>query len=468
MIIEPQRVARPYAMRARYLVFLVPLLCFGASVWLRPAGRLGPPEQAQWLDQFIYDDYDFGAYALRGLNHVLGRRAGNSEAPKQLLEEDYTDSLRESRPLSETYYLEYPHAALLLFQVPYLFAPVAARPPPGLLDGAHEDLVQHQPSDDEAGLWQQFHRAATSYMAMMVAFHAALVIVLAVGYGTNGLVYRGLLLFLPGALFFSLNRFDIVPALLMAVSFACLGRGKVSASAVFLAMGTLVKVYPIFLAPLIVRYLLSAKNSRAATLWALTYVAAMAAFLVPAVVARGTSEIAAPYIVQLSRKHESLTAYLYLIPAKDLREELAGNGPVGRIFRLGSLGLTMALLLIRPIPDLSGVLRRGAVVLIVFINLSVFFSPQWILWLTPLLLPLAGRERRLIPIIAALDLLTWSQWPVAWNVAQALDWEPYTRDVLLTLLAWARLAVLALIVWKMLRADRIAAPVPQIVVPAMA
>ena len=38
--------------------------------------------------------------------------------------------------------------------------------------------------------------------------------------------------------------------------------------------------------------------------------------------------------------------------------------------------------------DLAGVLRRGAVVLIVFIGFSVYFSPQWVLWLAPLCLPL--------------------------------------------------------------------------------
>jgi hypothetical protein len=468
MMIDPQPATRPFARGARILLFTIPALCFAASVWLRPAGRLGPPEKAEWIDQLVYDDNDFAAYALRGLNHFLGRHAGRREAPERM-EENYAEALREPRPLSESYYLEYPHAALMLFHLPYLFASVSGGAPATLLDGAHEDLVYHVPRGDESGLWEQFHRIVTSYMFMMVAFHAALVAVLAAGYLSNGgLAYRGLLLLLPGVLFFSLNRFDVIPALLTALSLACLGRGRTTASAMLMAAGTLIKVYPIFLAPLVIRYLLSDKNQRAAAEWTAVYGATMLAFLGPAMLTWGIDEVTAPYVVQLSRRHEGLTAYNYLIPLDDLRDELAGNGSVGRIFRLGSLALVMGLMLVRPIRDLSGVLRRGAVVLIVFIALSVFYSPQWVLWLTPLLLPLASRQRHLVALIVAMDLLTWGQWPVACNLARIFEMEDYHRAVVLTLLAWSRFAALGLIVRELLRADRVSEPAREIVSPALA
>jgi hypothetical protein len=454
-----------------FLLFIVPMLCFGASVWVRPAGRLGPPESVEWIHQILYDDNDFAAYALRSLNDSFGRHAGRRDAPEQVLPEEYTEGLRSQRSLEPEYYLEYPHAALLLFKVPYLFGPVATGAPAALLDGAHEDVVMHQPRAEESGVWEYFHRTVTSYMLMMVAFHAALVAVLAAGYlAGGGLAYRGLLLILPGALFFSLNRFDVVPALLTAVSLACLGRGRITASAVILGAGTLIKVYPIFLAPLIVRYLLTTKAPKQATRWAIAYGIALAAFLVPAVQVWGVGEVAAPYIVQLSRKAEGFTAYVYLIPLEDLRNVLAGNGFFGRSFRLGCLALALGLLLARPIPDLAGVLRRGAIVLIVFITLSVFYSPQWVLWLTPLLLPLAGRQRSLVALIAGLDLVTWGQWPIACNLAYTFRVEDFPRDVVLTLLAFARFAVLGLIVWNVLRADRSAASATEGVgaIPALA
>jgi hypothetical protein len=453
------------------LLFIVPMLCFGASVWVRPSGRLGPPESVPWIHQLLYDDNDFAAYALRGLNDSLGRHAGRRDAPERVESEEYADGLCNRRSLEPEYYLEYPHAALLLFEVPCLFGPVVTEAPAALLDGAHEDVVEHVPREEESGVWEYFHRTVTAYMLVMVAFHAALVAVLAAGYlPAGGLSYRGLLLILPGALFFTLNRFDVVPALLTALSFACLGRGRSTASAVLLGAGTLIKVYPIFLAPFVVRYLLTTEAPRKATRWAIAYGITMAAFLMPAAQVWGVSEVAAPYIVQLSRKAEGLTAYVYLIPLEDLRDVLAGNGFIGRSFRLGSLALALGLLLARPIPDLAGVLRRGAIVLIVFITLSVFYSPQWVLWLTPLLLPLAGRQRSLIALIAGLDLVTWGQWPIACNLACTFELDNYPRDVILTLLAFARFALLGLIVWNVLRADRSAAPTTEAVgaLPALA
>jgi hypothetical protein len=474
MSADPPAVARPPKRRVYLLAFVVPALCCVLAAALRPEGRLGPPEDLPWLDQLLYDDNDFAAFALRGLNSRLGREAGRRDDPKTLSDEEYADSLREDQPLKPRYYLEYPHAALLLFRVPFLFEAELPSAPNALLDGPHVPLVYHTPSEDEAELWRFFHRVVTSYAVMMVVFYAALVAVLALGYLPGGdLGYRGLLVILPGVLFYSLNRFDVVPALLTALGFALLGRGRVTASAVALAAGTLVKVYPVFLAPLVVRYLVTSRSPRAAAGWAAAYAGAIAAFLVPAVGVWGAEQVAAPYVVQLSRKLEGMTAYNFLIPGDGLRAELAGNGPVGRGFRLGTLALVSALLLVRPIPELAGVLRRGAVVLITFISLSVFYSPQWIVWLVPLLLPLAGRQRPLLQLAAALDLLTWGQWPLGANLMGIFDlfeWPPTLEsvssmglslsagNVLLTILAYARYAVLGAIVWNLLRADRSAVP----------
>jgi hypothetical protein len=437
----------------RLLLLLVPAAYFAIVVAVRPADRLGPPQAAPWIDQLVFDDNDVAAYALRGLNASLGRHAGRDEAPERTFADRYAEALAENRSLAPRYYLEYPHAALLLFQVAYVFGP-RLPVPAGLLDGAHEDLVCHTPDDAQAGLWQHFHRFATAFMLTMIAFHAGLVGVLAAGYQTGGrLAYRGLLLILPGVLFFSLNRFDIVPALLTALAFACLGRGRLKMSAVLLAAGTLIKVYPIFLAPLVLRYLQST-SPRMAARWALVYVIALLAFLAPATCVWGADEVAAPYLVQLSRRHEGLTAYCYLIPFDGLREELAGNGVVGRMFRLGTLATVLSLMVLRPISDLESVLRRGTVVLITFTALSVFYSPQWTLWLIPLLLPLAARQPRLVGLIVLLDLATWIQWPIACRLAQLLDLESFNRDVILTILAFARFAALALIIRDLIREDR--------------
>jgi hypothetical protein len=453
---------------ARLLPFVVPAACCALALWLRPAGRTGPPDAAPWIDQLVYDDNDFTAYALRGLNARLGRHAGRRDVPERVYEPRFGEDLRENRSFAPRYYLEYPHAAQLLFELPYWFLPALPACPAALLDGAHEDVVYHVPLPDEAALWAHWHRMAVVFMVAMLACHASLVATLAAGYQPGGgLGYRGWLLIFPGVLFFSLNRFDVVPVMLTGLSFACLGRGRLAGSAVLLAAGTLVKVFPAFLAPLVFRYLLSLPPGAAAR-WGLVYLATLLAFLGPAVYVWGPDEVMAPYVVQLSRTHEGMTAYRYLVPFDGVRDELSGNGPVGRVFRPGTLAAVLMLLLARPIPELGGVLRRGAAVLITFMSLSVFYSPQWILWLTPLVLPLAGGRPRLATLVAILDLATWGQWPVAWRLLDLAESPDITRNAVLTLLAFARLAALGLIVWNLLRADRGAVRTAAAAEPALA
>ena len=101
-------------------------------------------------------------------------------------------------------------------------------------------------------------------MLLMMACGLGLVVVLRCGYEPGGgLSSSGLLLLLPAALYFTLNRFDMLPALLTALSLACLGRRWTAASALFLAAATIVKVYPVLLAPLVLRHLLAERRGAA-------------------------------------------------------------------------------------------------------------------------------------------------------------------------------------------------------------
>jgi hypothetical protein len=124
-------------------------------------------------------------------------------------------------------------------------------------------------------------------------------------------------------------------------------------------------------------------------------------------VASGWEAVWAPYRFQLGREPLLWTAYGYILPRSLEQSDLQGT-----MFRLGCLVLTVAALSLPRVPDLGTLLRRGAVVLIVFVSLAVFYSPQWILWLTPLLLPLAPGRRWLTGLIIALDLVTFLTWPV--------------------------------------------------------
>jgi hypothetical protein len=203
--------------------------------------------------------------------------------------------------------------------------------------------------------------------------------------------------------------------------------------------------------------------------------------LAPLLAGADLQAILGPIKYQLNRPPDSgPTIYGCILP------EAAAEGTFGKLFRLGVLSATGLALLYRPIPDLASLLRRTAVLLMVFVSLAVFFSPQWILWFVPLIAPLIHRDRRLATTFAGLDLIMYLTFPVAcWvlslavtDVLDALDplvpfiacsWDaifPFWRVPIdsvtmgnsvgiatVGFLRGARFFVSAIIVWQLIRAE---------------
>jgi hypothetical protein len=390
----------------RWLPFLLPPLALALIIWLQPEDHMGAyPDRAPWVGKLVYDDWDWSAVVLRGLNASLGRKAGLAEEPHPT-DAELCDGLDDpDRPLADRYFLEYPEVATWFFRVPYLMHPVDV--PSIVCDGHYGNIIFHRPRNDaERDLWRTFRRVMQEYAAFMAVCLLMLMLLVHVGYGPDGELSGPVwLLVLPGALYFTLNRFDVLPALLTAMSLTCLGRRWLIASAFFLATATLVKVYPVLLAPLIFRYFWNER--RAAVTWAAAYGLSAGGLLLAAILATDWQSVVAPYQVQLARLPMGPTAYGVIVPM-----DLGENDARGRGFRFGTLGLLMILLLATRPPDLASVLRRGAVAVIVFANLSVFYSPQWILWFSPLLVPLAGRHWSVLLLVVALDLVTYLTFPV--------------------------------------------------------
>jgi hypothetical protein len=437
----------------RWFPFLIPPLYLALIVWLQPPDRLGPPDWPAWLDRAAYDDYDIAAMTLRALNTGLRREAGRLDPPPPLGVEGFREALDAGPPLRPRYFLEWPHTALWLFRLNWFLAggSEGLDPPTAVCDGSYHDVVEHEPHNDaEQALWRRFRLADQIHRAFMTVCLLALTAVLARGYEPGGgLVGEPLFLLLPAALYFSLNRFDVLPAALTALSLAGLGRGRLTVSAVCLALATLVKVYPLLLAPLVMRYLSDRRGPMVR--WTLGYALCLAAVLGPLLAVHGWEAVAGPYRFQTSRSAEiGWTFYLFVLPPV-----LASEHPAAALLRVALVGLVVVGLVRSRPQDLRDLLRRAAVVLLVFVALQVFFSPQWILWLAPLLVPLATADRQLARIWIALDLVTFLSFPLVYDLAG----QP-PAPVLRVVLVYARAGlVLALLARLTVRADR-PCPVP--------
>jgi hypothetical protein len=425
----------------------VPVAYLALLFALQPADRLSNLRAPSGLGRLVYDDYDLAAVALRGLNFTQGRTAGHDHPPC-LTPEEFQDALDRPAPLEPTYHLEYPHAALLLFRLGWPAPPDNV--PAAVLDGWHNNLVEHVPrTPSEQQLWTQFRWAIRIYQVIMVGCLLALMAVLRAGYepplGWSGAAF---FLVLPGALYFAVNRFDIVPALLTGLSLFCLGRKRPLAAAGLLGVATALKVYPILLAPLVVRYLWPQR--RTALAWVAVFGLTAAALVLPPVLASGWQLGLAPYRFQLSRP----TDYTWVLYGHVLPRGLGEPGAAGALFRIGTVALLELFLIATRPADLASLLRRGALVVLVFVALQVFYSPQWILWLAPMLIPLARRSRWLAGLIVALDLVNFLTFPPVFD----LEFGPL-KTSLGEILVHARAAVLAALALTLVVTDlRAAAP----------
>jgi hypothetical protein len=409
---------------------------------LHPGGRLGDPPVAPSLNRLVYDDYDLTAYAIRGLNAELGLRAGRKDDPCAA-----GASAHPAREhADDCYYLEYPHAALWVFRFPFRVVafPVAGPLAPTVGQTCHNRIVEHEPQGDSArALWSGLARAVAWYRLFDLACLLGLMITLYWGYGHGEGVAPIWLLLLPATLYFALNRFDVLPAFLTALGFACLGRQRLVGSALFLAAATLVKVYPILFAPILLRFLLPKR--RDALVWLATYAACIFGCIAVQVAWEGAEAVAAPYRVQIGRTLEAVTYYGHFLPIS-----LGGDSAWARFGRLGVVSIAMILTCWTTPRDLPDFLRRCAIVLLVFVSVQVFYSPQWIIWLCPLVLPLVSHRKALRYAWVGLDLVTYVTFPVVFD----LPHYPH-QDLLLSGLIYLRAAATVLLLFLLARSLRI-------------
>lgn len=384
----------------------------------------------KWL---VYDESDLTALALRGANAHMGRLPGRRDEPPDLWPEEFAELLdAPPEPLAPRYYLEYPTPTLALFRLGYLHRPRDPDLVPPQVADAQQFGVGffHPRTDAERAVWTRLHDAVVAVVVVMTACLVGLILILSRGYEPDDPTPWTWLCVLPGAVFFSLNRFDILPVFLTAAGFALLARKRDGWSGAAFAVAALVKIYPVLLAPVILRYL----GARRGALWLATFAGTGLAAMGLSVAELGWESTVAPIQVQLSRQpaEKGWTLYGAVLPTA-----LAYNGPA----RLAILAAAVLLASATQPAGLPGLLRRCAAVLVVFVVLAVFWSPQWIVWFLPLLAPLAPRRPWVGAAAVLLDVANYFNFPILFWIL----WNRVENDELLenlaTAMIWVRAAL---------------------------
>lgn len=264
-----------------------------------------------------------------------------------------------------------------------------------------------------------------------------------------------------------LSRYDLWPAALTSVGLALLVSGRERVGLGALGVGAATKVYPALLAPLALVYLWRRRGRREALVGAAVFVIAAAIVIVPfLLVSPGGIWDALTRQADRGLQIESLGSAVLLAahhvggPGIEMRSSAGSQNLVGTapdmlaalqtlLQGLAVLGIWIAFA--RGPVDRERLLRMSALVICAFVALGKVVSPQFLIWLIPLVPLVRGRRGLAASALLAAALVVtqvwfpYRYWELALEFDEAASWLVLARDLVL-------LAVLALLAWPASRA----------------
>jgi len=423
----------------RFLPYLVLVVYFVVILAMQPVHRFIPPQyvgpdyplNGGWA-RFVFDDGDIAAWVLRAENANRGRLAGAPKEPFPDFDdgsgtfEDFKKKVDNPPPLTDRYFLEYPAAALYFFRLGTIGsgAPKASESiSPAILDANQFNTLYYEPRNDvEVRLWASWRRAQRVYAAILFAVLAGLMFLTSRGVGANGRASGPAWLFvLPAMLYFTPCRYDILPAAFVVFAIAATDRKYIRLGAILLGCAVAVKMYPLVIAPLLLRY--AVRSWKEAIVWCVCFSIPVAASYGSIVATDGLAAAVEPLKFQLQREPEAnwvLDGRLWPGSWLDAKTKPIRQG----LLLLGVLAMTA----FRP-ANVESLLRRSAIAVIAFVCLQFFFSPQWWQWIAVLLIPLVRTHRWLIPLIVLADLAVLGMFPLTFELGSDED-EPVKEFVI--------------------------------------
>jgi hypothetical protein len=317
------------------------------------------------------DDYDRGIYAEHG------KWAVNDQVPYREV------------------FSEYPQVPTYLFALPYLFIPPSMN-----------ELVGYY-----------FYSSIFSFAMLAFLF------------GTVAILYNMLterkwlafLMLLPASLYFTYNRFDILPAFLCLLSLLFLKQGKKVWAVIVLAVATLTKWYPILLLPVYLSYDSMAQRR---INWSMILAFGLTCLLIvtPTLLTGGLFALLVPYRFHVGRGADVSSLVGMVLYLLELYRVTPPGGPWWFII-FSILQMVIApFSLFDRVDSFDKVVHWCILVLAPFLLFSRIYSPQWLLWLMPLLI-LSARTRKDIALIFIYDISTYLAFPVTWDFFGHLSWQ---------------------------------------------
>jgi len=272
----------------------------------------------------------------------------------------------------------YPQLATYMFAIPYLF---------------NDDLNDLQ--------------AYRTIHSLMMDLALACLIILIFQFRTEK-KYLAFILLLPACFYFSHNRYDVIPSLLVTLSLVSLFKERHYQAVIYLALAIMFKWYALVLVPIYISYYFRTEKIPLYKLTVIFFIT-IAIVVLPTIISIGFEDFYKPYRHHLNRgtNQESL---LYLIYSS-LHPWWQSLNKQFLLKMFFILQFSVAFLAIfAKIDEKQKVLYWSIASVAAFMVFAKFYSPQWILWLSPLLLLINGSGFFWFMVIS-FDIVTYIYFP---------------------------------------------------------
>ncbi len=217
---------------------------------------------------------------------------------------------------------------------------------------------------------------------------------------------------LPGTFYFSINRYDALPALFILLSIYLFLKNKHLLSFFTLTLAIWTKWYAILLFPLFLKL----HRSREKTYSKPILILAISSFfiLLPTLLTVSIDNILDTYKFHSKREYnrESIAGVIVYATGYDSFGEInLGSIVIGNVlFTFLQFSIVFYLVFVK-IEGLDQFLSAAAFSILWFILFSKFYSPQWLIWLIPFSIFLI-KEKKDILILSALSILNYLDYPI--------------------------------------------------------
>lgn len=227
--------------------------------------------------------------------------------------------------------------------------------------------------------------------------------------------YLAYLMFLPASIYFTHNRYDIVPAMFTIISIWMLFKSRFQLASFLLAISVMFKWYPVVLLPIFIAHYYTL-HKRLNWRMIVTFSVTIGLIILPTILSIGWEGFLEPYQFHLDRgvNRESIVfLFVILMMAAGIFNQLIKTIAFNA-FLLLQVGVSFVSLL-GQVRDKVSVLAWSSSAILCFMLFAKFYSPQWLLWILPFLI-IRAQTRRDVILIVLFDLLTYLKFPIAFDI----------------------------------------------------